>query len=178
MICPTTPPAQSLQAWHVDGLGSSLFARHYWGNHFYFLFLELLRCVSSLRWLFPPYIFRWKYLEINLGGLPHSETPGSKVICTYPRIIAAYHVLHRLHVPRHPPYTLSSFTKVLFLKMTWLHWITGLGDSIFPISKLSKNKIFILWSWQGSNLRPPECKSGALPTELQPQMLIPPTTKV
>jgi len=28
---------------------------------------------------------------------------------------------------------------VLFLKMTWLHWITGLGDSIFPISKLSKN---------------------------------------
>ena len=25
------------------------------------------------------------------------------------------------------------------------------------------------WSWQGSNLRPSECKSDALPTELQPQ---------
>ena len=123
--CPTTPPAQRLQAWHVDGLGSSLFARRYLGNHFYFLFLELLRCVSSLRWLYPPYIFKQKYLEINPGGLPHSDIPGSKVICTYPRLIAAYHVLHRLHVPRHPPYTLSSFTKVLFLKMTWLHWITG-----------------------------------------------------
>ena len=24
------------------------------------------------------------------------------------------------------------------------------------------------WSWSGSNRRPPECKSGALPTELQP----------
>ena len=37
-------------------------------------------------------------------------------------------------------------------------------------SQFSKNKKSILWwSWQGSNLRPPECKSGALPTELQPQ---------
>ena len=25
------------------------------------------------------------------------------------------------------------------------------------------------WSWSGSNRRPPECKSGALPAELQPQ---------
>src|SRR5215469_15662000 len=24
------------------------------------------------------------------------------------------------------------------------------------------------WSWSGSNRRPPECKSGALPAELQP----------
>ena len=29
------------------GLGSSLFARHYLGNHYYFLFLWLLRCFSS-----------------------------------------------------------------------------------------------------------------------------------
>ncbi len=27
------------------------------------------------------------------------------------------------------------------------------------------------WSWSGSNRRPPECKSGALPTELQPRPL-------
>src|SRR5437660_4596745 len=26
----------------------------------------------------------------------------------------------------------------------------------------------IWWSWSGSNRRPPECKSGALPAELQP----------
>ena len=31
------------------GLGSSPFARHYWGNHCYFLFLQVLRCFSSLR---------------------------------------------------------------------------------------------------------------------------------
>ncbi len=29
-------------------------------------------------------------------GLSHSETRGSTAICAYPRIIAAYHVLHRL----------------------------------------------------------------------------------
>ena len=39
-----------------DGLGSSLFARHYWGNHSYFLFLRVLRCFSSPRW--PPRIPR------------------------------------------------------------------------------------------------------------------------
>ena len=30
----------------------------------------------------------------------------------------------------------------------------------------------ILWSWQGLNLRPPPCKGGALPAELQPQFYI------
>ena len=31
------------------------------------------------------------------------------VICTYPGLIAAYHVLHRLHEPRHPPCALYYF---------------------------------------------------------------------
>ena len=34
------------------GLGCSPFARRYWGNHSYFLFLRVLRCFSSPRW--PP----------------------------------------------------------------------------------------------------------------------------
>ena len=41
------------------------------------------------------------------AGLSHSEISGSRVICTYPKLIAAYHVLHRLQEPRHPPYALS-----------------------------------------------------------------------
>ena len=44
------------------------------------------------------------------AGFPHSDTPGSKSVCDSPRLIAAYHVLHRLLVPRHPPCTLSSLT--------------------------------------------------------------------
>ena len=51
-----------------------------------------------------------RYPDITLDGLPHSEIPGSTVVCTSPRLIAAYHVLHRLLVPRHPPYALSSLT--------------------------------------------------------------------
>ena len=43
------------------------------------------------------------------AGLSHSEISGSKVICTYPELIAAYHVLHRLREPRHPPCALIYF---------------------------------------------------------------------
>ena len=37
------------------------------------------------------------------SGLPHSEIEGSKGILTSPSLIAEYHVLHRLLLPRHPP---------------------------------------------------------------------------
>src|SRR5207247_908906 len=47
------------------------------------------------------------------AGFPHSDIPGSKTVCVSPRLIAAYHVLHRLLVPRHPPCTLSSLTGFL-----------------------------------------------------------------
>ena len=55
------------------------------------------------------------------AGFPHSDIPGSKSVCDSPRLIAAYHVLHRLLVPRHPPCALSSLTgntKVLHLWLT------------------------------------------------------------
>jgi hypothetical protein len=44
------------------------------------------------------------------AGFPHSETSESRVVCTSSELIAAYHVLHRLHAPRHPPCALSSLT--------------------------------------------------------------------
>src|ERR1700729_1829880 len=42
------------------------------------------------------------------GGFPHSEILGSKPVRGSPRLIAAYHVLHRLSAPRHPPDTLMT----------------------------------------------------------------------
>ena len=42
------------------------------------------------------------------GGLPHSEIHGSKLIRSSPWLIAAYHVLHRLCMPRHSPNALKS----------------------------------------------------------------------
>ena len=88
-----------------NGLGYSPVARHYWGNHSYFLFLQVLRCFSSLRW--PPASSRVSSLQDD--GLSHSDIRGSKAICAYPRLFAAYHVLLRLREPRHPPCALSYF---------------------------------------------------------------------
>ena len=42
-------------------------------------------------------------------GLSHSEIRGSEAICASPRLIAAYHVLHRLREPRHPSCALLYF---------------------------------------------------------------------
>ena len=44
------------------------------------------------------------------AGLPHSEISGSSLICSYPKLIAACRVLHRLLMPRHSPCALSSLT--------------------------------------------------------------------
>ena len=57
----------------------------------YFLFLRVLRCFSSPR---SPQLTLIACLQH--AGLSHSEIHGSMVICTSPRLIAAYHVLHRL----------------------------------------------------------------------------------
>ena len=37
-----------------------------------------------------------RILDLQSSGLPHSEILGLTVICTYPKLIAAYHVLLRL----------------------------------------------------------------------------------
>ena len=46
----------------------------------------------------------------KLSGFPHSDTSGSMPVSGSPKLFAAYHVLHRLSLPRHPPYALSSLT--------------------------------------------------------------------
>ena len=50
-------PRSVLQPQHCQnngpGLGCPLFARHYWGNHYLFSFLQVLRCFSS--WVISPF---------------------------------------------------------------------------------------------------------------------------
>ena len=60
---------------------------------------------------FPSYTYLIQY-RIPCGGFPHSEISGSKFICNSPKLIAAYHVLHRLLMPRHSPCALISLTFV------------------------------------------------------------------
>jgi hypothetical protein len=94
-----------------NGLGSFPFARHYSGNRYYFFFLGVLRYFNSPRSLCRTYEFSAEFPDITREELPHSEIAGSKVVSTYPTLIAGNHVLHRLPVPRHPPYALSNLTK-------------------------------------------------------------------
>ena len=96
------------------GLGSFLFARHYSGDRYYFFFLGVLRYFNSPRLLCRVYGFNAEFRRITDGELPHSEIAGSKVVSTYPTLIAGYHVLLRLLVPRHPPYALHNLTKNLY----------------------------------------------------------------
>ena len=50
--------------------------------------------------------------RITPAGFPHSDIPGSQLICSSPRLFAAYHVLRRLLMPRHSPCALYSLTIV------------------------------------------------------------------
>ena len=60
-----------------------------------------------------PSVYLWiQYTvhEVCSCGFPHSDIHGSKDICSSPWLFAAYHVFHRLSVPRHPPCALVRLT--------------------------------------------------------------------
>ena len=142
----------------TSGLGSSSFARHYSRNRFFFLFLWVLRCFSSPRSLLIHYFTHvWISRLFFLLEFPHSDIPGLTLICSSPRLFAAYHVLLRLLVPRHSPYALCSLTlfqvinfvllrqtssfslyysfslKFLFLKDSKTIWLFFFGINLYSI---------------------------------------------
>ena len=92
---------------NAPGLGSPLFDRLYWGVHVCFLFLRLMRCFSS------PGSLLCQVPRLLRGGLPHSDIPGSRLICSSPGLFAAYHVFPRFLKPRHPPSALVYFLRLL-----------------------------------------------------------------
>src|ERR1700758_3395165 len=100
---------------NATGLGSSDFARHYFRNRGFFLFLQVLRWFTSLGSLDPTYVFSGSYLRFAQVGFPIRKSPDITPVCGSPKLIAACHVLHRLFLPRHPPCALSSLTIELTL---------------------------------------------------------------
>ena len=71
---------------------------------------------------------------MNPGEFPHSEISGSMLICSSPKLIAAYHVFHRLPVPRHSPCALVRLTIQTILSREWL---------VFPLDSLLPTKIML-----------------------------------
>ena len=63
--------------------------------------------------------FSTTYSGMNLSEFPHSEISGSMLICSSPKLIAAYHVFHRLPVPRHSPCALVRLTFQTFFQNIW-----------------------------------------------------------
>ena len=76
--------------------------------------------------------FSTTYLSMNPGEFPHSEISGSMLICSSPKLIAAYHVFHRLPVPRHSPCALVRLTFQTFFKNIW-----------YPLDSLLPTKIIV-----------------------------------
>ena len=83
---PQPRPCNACWLSHMTGLACSGFARHYYRNHCCFLFLWVLRCFTSPRSLYPPYIFRRESPGHPKGpaGFPHSEILGSKLYYQLP----------------------------------------------------------------------------------------------
>ena len=61
-------------------------------------------------------------------GFPIRTPPDQSLFASSPRLIAGYHVLHRLIVPRHPPYTLLCFKSILFDTLTSNWWSPSCDD--------------------------------------------------
>ena len=100
------PVLQPRRVLEHDGLGSSPFARHYWGNRCF-----LSSPPGTKMFQFPGFAPSITTVPgLQPGGLPHSDTPGSVPVCGSPGIFAAYRVLLRLPKPRHPPYALASLS--------------------------------------------------------------------
>ncbi len=74
------------------------------------------------------------------GGFPHSEISGSMLICSSPKLIAAYHVLHRLLMPRHSPCALLCLTFVggslRLLGSNFKSWSNKIGSLTFELCRL------------------------------------------
>ena len=84
---------------------------------------------------------------MKVSEFPHSEISGSKDVCSSPKLIAAYHVFHRLPVPRHSPCALLSLTVFQIL-----HLPTGyfrLLKCSFQINLISVSQL--LFSFQGAS---------------------------
>src|SRR5919112_1954225 len=109
---PRPRPHNARRLSHMIVLASSAFARHYLRNHCCFLFLWVLRCFTSPRSLYPPYIFRRESLGRHAAqrGFPIRRSSDRSLFISSPRLIADYYVLHRLQMPRHPPFALRNLT--------------------------------------------------------------------
>ena len=69
------------------GLGCSEFARHYYRNRGFFLFLGVLRWFTSPRSPEPAYVFSGSYIRFAYVGFPIRKSPDQR-LCAAPRSLS------------------------------------------------------------------------------------------
>ena len=106
-MLPQPPACNACQLSHTPGLASSAFARHYSRNHNCFLFLRVLRCFTSPRYLPHPIYSGMGNTTSLVLGFPIRTSSDQRSVGSSPRLIAASYVLHRPLMPRHPPCALK-----------------------------------------------------------------------
>jgi hypothetical protein len=102
-----------------------------------FLFLQVLRWFNSLGSLIRNYVFISLFC-IAAEGCPIRTSPVQSLLGGSPRLFAAYHVLRRFSMPRHPPFALNS----LYLRLT-------------VVQTMMRKSLFILTSLRCAATRPP-----------------------
>jgi hypothetical protein len=107
-IRPRNPGCTTLAGLHAFGLGSSHFARRYYGNHGCFLLLRVLRCFSSPRSPRSPMDSVIDIPELPEMGSPIQKSSAQCLFSGSPKLIAANRVFHHHPAPRHPSSALSS----------------------------------------------------------------------
>lgn len=85
-----------------------------------------------------PYVFRIRYCKNS--GFPHSDIDGSKVVRTSPSLIAAYHVFHRLLMPRHPPNALKRFIEFTYSE---IHFVFKTNKIVFEFFTTQTEKLCV-----------------------------------
>ena len=68
-------------------------------------------------------------------GFPIRKSPGQRLFATSPKLIAGYHVLHRLLLPRHPPCTLSHLT--IQLKNNLMPFVHSTSSDSYILNELA-----------------------------------------
>jgi hypothetical protein len=128
--------------------------------------------------------------RLRAPGCPIRKSPDQSLLGGSPKLIAAYHVLHRWLAPRHSPCALSSLTiqRVSHTQdctLTEDTYYSVVKDQIrisFPHPRLNEPESFFArsasipslrtmgwWSGPGLNRQPSACKADALPIELPPR---------
>ena len=115
-----------------------------------YLDVSVHRVPSAYLWI------QYAVTEVFSAGFPHSDICGLSLMCSSPQLFAAYHVFHRLSVPRHPPCALSSLTIFHHLRVrvtTLMHSVACMAGllllhNFFIYCLLSQTASDVLSSWQ------------------------------